>query len=382
MPAKIYICYRRDDSGDHVHGIAQYLEGEFGEGSVFVDVMGLHAGANFPEVLERTLSECKVMIVLIGPAWLDVIDDKGLRRLDDPDDWVRLEIRRALQRAIVVIPVNVGNANLPKRAALPEDIRPLLDRQAAVVTARNFRTDMAGLAADINSVLYHGLGRIGVQIGRFGWQIGLIVAALVFLFVSLDYWWPKGAGVSLTLATDKERNPSPPDAQAGSSGTSSSLRGDIVDKLYKEQSQALQLMVNANSSLEKAKAIAAADANLANIDNALKSFPADLYLRVLAGYAAKNVFASTHGTDLLTTEQRLKYLAQARKQFEAVLAIKANDPSALNGLGNVSFYQGDFEAAIKYHSQAIEESGGFYPEAQHDLDLVKRVKSGEAAFDP
>jgi hypothetical protein len=92
------------------------------------------------------------MLVLIGPEWLNARDEQGNRRLDFPDDWVRLEIARALKQKITVIPVRVNGATLPLRGALPEDIRGLLDHQAVSVTLAGFRNEMSGLVRDIRSI--------------------------------------------------------------------------------------------------------------------------------------------------------------------------------------------------------------------------------------
>jgi len=151
MPRKIFISYRRQDTDSVALGISQYLEREFGRKNVFIDV-DMQAGANFPAVLEMRLAECKVLLALIGPDWLNARDDESRRRLDDPSDWVRLEIARALNRKITVIPVRVGGTALPKKSDLPEDVRGLVDHQAALVTNASFRNDMAGLARDIRAI--------------------------------------------------------------------------------------------------------------------------------------------------------------------------------------------------------------------------------------
>jgi hypothetical protein len=80
------------------------LQREFGGRNVFIDV-DMQAGLKFPVVLERRLAECKVLLALIGPLWWEARDKSGDRRLDDPADWVRLEISHALKRGITVIPV-------------------------------------------------------------------------------------------------------------------------------------------------------------------------------------------------------------------------------------------------------------------------------------
>jgi TIR domain len=151
MSRKIFISYRRDDSAANAIGIGQYLEHEFGGKNVFIDV-DMRAGAKFPEVLEARLAECKVMLVLIGPGWLDARDERGHRRLDNFDDWVRLEIAHALKRNITVIPVRINGATLPARATLPEELRGLLDHQSTSVTHASFRHDMSGLVRDIRSI--------------------------------------------------------------------------------------------------------------------------------------------------------------------------------------------------------------------------------------
>ena len=150
MAGKIFISYRREDVAANALGICQYLEHEFGRKNVFIDV-DMQAGEKFPAVLEQRLTECTVMLVLIGPNWIRARDDHGKRRLENPDDWVRLEIAHALKRAIKVIPVRVNGGELPKKTELPEDIQGLLDHQAASVNNTSFRSEMAGLVRDIRS---------------------------------------------------------------------------------------------------------------------------------------------------------------------------------------------------------------------------------------
>jgi hypothetical protein len=90
---------------------------------------------------------------LIGPAWLDATDEQGRRRLDDPNDWVRLEIAHALNRNITLIPVCVSGARLPTPAELPDDIRGLLDHSAVSLTQVSFRSEMSVLARDIRQTV-------------------------------------------------------------------------------------------------------------------------------------------------------------------------------------------------------------------------------------
>ena len=143
MGGRIFVNYRRDDSAPHALSVASYLENAFGKNSVFIDIDRMRAGQIFPAVLENTLSQCKVMLAIIGPNWLK--SSEGTRRLDNPQDWVRLEIERALARKVPVIPVLVGGASLPAKSDLPESLQLLIEHQCATLTTNGFRHEMAGL---------------------------------------------------------------------------------------------------------------------------------------------------------------------------------------------------------------------------------------------
>lgn len=153
MPGRIFVNYRRDDSASQALNVAQYLENVFGKNSIFIDIDRLRAGQKFPAVLEDKLEQSKVMLAIIGPNWLEVRDERGSRRLDDPSDWVRLEIERSLARNIPVIPVLVAGASLPAKRDLPSSLHLLVEHQCARVTTDGFRNDMAGLASDLSELM-------------------------------------------------------------------------------------------------------------------------------------------------------------------------------------------------------------------------------------
>ena len=199
MAGKIFVNYRRDDSASQALNVAQYLEREFGGSNVFLDIDRMRAGQKFPKVLEERLSVSKVMLVIIGPAWLTVTNDAGQRRLDDPEDWVRLEIGSALARGIAIIPVLVSGASLPKRADLPDDLKPLVEHHVATVTTNGFRNEMAGLARDIRELLG----------GRRRWPLaaaaaGVVVAAGLAMYAGLI---PLSGLASLTGSDPAHRTP-------------------------------------------------------------------------------------------------------------------------------------------------------------------------------
>ena len=90
----IFVSYRRQDS-DHLAGrLYDRLVDRFGEGQVFMDVDTIEPGLDFAEEITRAVAACQVFVAVIGPAWLTATDGRGRRRLDDPDDFVRLEIKR------------------------------------------------------------------------------------------------------------------------------------------------------------------------------------------------------------------------------------------------------------------------------------------------
>jgi hypothetical protein len=127
----IFINYRRTDAGWPADLIATTLKSRFGEGRVFQDVRDIADGDVFGSVLEEQFRKTAVLLVLVGQDWLRAQDEFGRRRLDQESDWVRREIREALEKPQCrVIPVLLGSATLPHQdEALPADIAALLQRQ-------------------------------------------------------------------------------------------------------------------------------------------------------------------------------------------------------------------------------------------------------------
>lgn len=108
----IFISYRRRESLVQARAVYQRLRAEFGAGQVFIDLEGLDYGVDFEEVLKAQLDQCAVLLAMIGPQWLSGDDGAGGRRLDDENDFVRIELRTALRRAIRVVPVLVDGASV------------------------------------------------------------------------------------------------------------------------------------------------------------------------------------------------------------------------------------------------------------------------------
>jgi TIR domain len=117
MASKIFISYRRDDSAAMAGRLYDRLVEKFGEANLFIDVDNMPAGADFVKHLSKQVESCDIFLCTVGPNWLNAKDEDGRRRLDQPDDYVRVEIASALNRDIPVIPVLIEGARVPSRAA-------------------------------------------------------------------------------------------------------------------------------------------------------------------------------------------------------------------------------------------------------------------------
>lgn len=132
MP-RIFISYRRDDSGYIAGMLAERLEEVFGSDSVFIDVDAIPLGVDFREYLNQAVARSDLMLALIGNEWLNVQNAQGLRRLEDPADFVRIEIEAALKQQIPVVPVLLEQARMPLEAELPASLQPLAFRNAVEI---------------------------------------------------------------------------------------------------------------------------------------------------------------------------------------------------------------------------------------------------------
>jgi hypothetical protein len=129
MPA-IFISYRREDSIAYSGRLFDRLTAEFGKGQVFMDIDSIDPGADFIQEIERTVAACDAVLVVIGKQWLTVVDAQGRRRIENPEDFVRLEVETALSRKVRVVPVLVGGAQMPRSDELPSTLGGLLRRHA------------------------------------------------------------------------------------------------------------------------------------------------------------------------------------------------------------------------------------------------------------
>jgi len=150
---KIFISHRREDQGYAARSINDALRFRFGEENVYFDLDSMKAGFDWRVQIEQMVSECDVMLVIIGDHWLQP-DASGHSRLNNEGDLVSFEVSSALNRDIPVIPVLVGNATIPDKEILPDNVKPLFYRQAVEVRASaNFTPQIERLIASIAAVI-------------------------------------------------------------------------------------------------------------------------------------------------------------------------------------------------------------------------------------
>jgi TolA-binding protein len=152
----IFVNYRRDDAGGYAGWLFTRLEQAFPIDQLFMDVEGhIRAGEDYANVLRAEVAKCDVLLAIIGPQWLIIADTSGRRRIDNPDDWVRLEIAAALEAGVSkrVIPVLIGDTSMPRVEDLPADIAALVSKQATRIRIERFNADVNGLLEQVRNVL-------------------------------------------------------------------------------------------------------------------------------------------------------------------------------------------------------------------------------------
>ena len=149
----IFINYRRGDDAGNTGRLFDRLRGAFRPEQLFMDVDDIPPGIDFVRELEDQVAKCDVLLAVIGKAWIDARDAVGARRLDNPKDFVRIEIESALKQGKRVIPVLVGGASMPSADQLPDPIQPLATRNAVRLTLERFHADVDGLVKALRRAL-------------------------------------------------------------------------------------------------------------------------------------------------------------------------------------------------------------------------------------
>ncbi len=195
----IFISYRRDDSAANAGRLCDRLGAEFGADQVFMDVDDIPPGADFSAHISAKIGACDALLAVIGKQWLSA-------RLNDPNDLVSREIALALQRGLLVIPILVGGAVMPKAADLRSDLKPLAQRNAVTVSDQDFHGDTVKLIKTLRALPslrkqtappkgdWRGEMRQHLQ-RRLIWKIPLIL-----VLVGFAVWWQVRQQAVLTPA--------------------------------------------------------------------------------------------------------------------------------------------------------------------------------------
>lgn len=185
----VFVSYRRGDSAGIAGRIHDRLSRAFPGTKVFMDVDGMKAGADYVQQLQQQLEQCRVLIVIIGPGWLDSKNANGSRRLDDESDMVRHEIHTALERDALIVPVLIDDTRMPAEHELPPSIAGLARRHACELRHSRFAADMQQIEQVIRSQLSH--------FERGGRAILATCVLLAFtLIVGAAYYWMSRSGAT------------------------------------------------------------------------------------------------------------------------------------------------------------------------------------------
>jgi hypothetical protein len=167
----IFINYRRGGDQAAAGRLYDQLEGTFTRARIFFDVDSIPPGWDFTEELAQRVNQCDIFLAIIGRHWADVVDSDGGRRLENPNDWVRVEIESALRLGKHIIPVLVDGAEMPSPTKLPESLRPLTRRNALRLTHERFRADAQALAAAIGKLREEARARAKSSSKKRGWSV-------------------------------------------------------------------------------------------------------------------------------------------------------------------------------------------------------------------
>ena len=156
---RIFISYRREETAYPAGWLFDRLVDHYGAGQVFKDIDSIEPGDDFVDAIADAVGSCDVLLALIGNQWLTVPDEAGGRRIDNPADFVRLEIEAALSRKVRVVPVLVAGAKMPRTEDLPESLATLARRHALELSPSHFDFETSRLLRVIDETLGEGQAR-------------------------------------------------------------------------------------------------------------------------------------------------------------------------------------------------------------------------------
>jgi hypothetical protein len=216
---RVFLSYRRTDVGGYAGRLHDDLVSHLGPKNVFQDVAAIPVGQDFTQVIDRQLDDCEAVLAVIGPGWLTASTDTDTPRLQEPDDYVRLELHRALRRGIPVVPVLVGGARLPAADELPPELTELVRRQSVTLRDETWRADVRGLVQSLRQ-------EPPVPSRHRGRLIAPIAVLAVAASAGAGWWWSTGGGDDDDDGSEAE--PPPCSSPTGEDWTPITLRPDAT----------------------------------------------------------------------------------------------------------------------------------------------------------
>lgn len=163
----IFLNYRKIDSTPETRSLKVIFDQVFGSDATFLDNYSIDSGEEWPEKLEFELCKSRILIAIIGPTWLKANDSYGHRLLDKPNDWVRIEIEKALYNKIEIIPLLVAGAKFPPVEALPNSIKEICNHQSYELRDSHWKTDISPLISRIEKVVSTEISLANVQFPEY-----------------------------------------------------------------------------------------------------------------------------------------------------------------------------------------------------------------------
>ncbi len=209
---KIFISYRRDDSAGYAGRLADRLATAFGEEQIFRDYEDIKPGQHFVESLENALANAKVLLVIIGKHWLTASNSQGQRRLDQANDYVRLEIETALKNNLTIIPILLNTTPMPETQELPTGLTALAFRQAITLSDSRWNRDVDNLIAYLRNLTGLAAPQPAIRLKRIALYSTLsacgAIALLFWLFLrqsdfSGQWYFQDGNYLSITQSGDQ-----------------------------------------------------------------------------------------------------------------------------------------------------------------------------------
>jgi tetratricopeptide (TPR) repeat protein len=329
----VFISYRRQEVSGLAGRLYDLLTARFGDDQVLMDVDSIEPGLDFTEAIAQAVGGCRVLLALIGHQWSTLVDRDGRRRLDDPDDLVRLELQAALERDIRVIPILVEGATMPRRQDLPDELAKLARRNALRISHESFRQD----ASRLLQVLEH----------------------------------------LLSATADGEQGASPPPQEPESAhedARKSSVPPGPIQALEPPQDEVSKLSLQGLAHAEQGRY----DDALRDLGRALELEPDDTY-------------ALARRSEVYRMKGRYH---DALRDLSRALELEPDDPTTLVARGDLHTGQGRYDDAVPDFNRALElepdhltalaSRGGIYAEqgryddALRDLDRVLELDPSDA----